>query len=591
MDPLRYLSPEWASEEIKVFHGGFLEFGKNFGPIAKLLKGRSERMCRRLYNANKNYLGMRRTSADVLVSHMKDVYSMLNGELSPELDSSAQKRRRRRGTTAGSKRKSPAAKGRSATKRGRRTPPKKGLVRKAVLSPSRRRKRQLFPNSPLNNSPIVSRTSKTHLASHQVKDDNARRKLVLTNGLTSKLQKWCLYEWFYSGIDRDYFEHNEFQEELNDMGLGMVEKLTRAEWALVRQQMGPCRRRLSVNYFRKEIERLEQYREEVRRKQRGHRMNDAFIYEVPALLSVGQRVSALHPTKGILGVGSVLIVDGDEACYQIQFDRQDFGVQKVSDTLVMPHGQWEVVMTRKHGFDHNFGGSSASIPGVGPHHVTGTEKRFHTKQVASEGDIKSMVNFMNLLTRKKALLKELQHMNQDAKTMCARSTAFPPAFQQSYSWLLVNLKETNSALKPAALDVQRRFQPMPVREGHSGSSLVSKAWLRSFCAMCVQGGHKLLSATENQTRNHLPPAPVAPAFGPQPPSVRKVVEAALALMFGLRTCGDEAMAPQAVETGLDKLLEGLRPHCCTNLPLFNKLKQTVETLKGMCIVQPVKVEW
>ena len=40
--------------------------------------------------------------------------------------------------------------------------------------------------------------------------------------------------------------------------------------------------------------------------------SDAFIYEVPALLSVGQRVSALHPTKGILGVGSVLIVDGDE---------------------------------------------------------------------------------------------------------------------------------------------------------------------------------------------------------------------------------------------------------------------------------------
>ena len=31
----------------------------------------------------------------------------------------------------------------------------------------------------------------------------------------------------------------------------------------------------------------------------------------------------------------------------------------VAWTQVMPHGQWEVVMTRKHGFDHNFGGSSA----------------------------------------------------------------------------------------------------------------------------------------------------------------------------------------------------------------------------------------
>ena len=69
-----------------------------FLQIAKVLKGRSEKMCRRLYSLNRNYLGMRRTSAEVwshqsqicnfinasiamqvLVLHMKDVYSMLSG--------------------------------------------------------------------------------------------------------------------------------------------------------------------------------------------------------------------------------------------------------------------------------------------------------------------------------------------------------------------------------------------------------------------------------------------------------------------------------------------------------------------------------
>ena len=42
--------------------------------------------------------------------------------------------------------------------------------------------------------------------------------------------------------------------------------------------------------------------------------------------------------------------------------------------------------------------------------------------------------------------------------------AFPAAFQQSYSWLLVNLKQTNEALKAASTIIQSCFQPIPVRE-------------------------------------------------------------------------------------------------------------------------------
>ena len=35
-------------------------------------------------------------------------------------------------------------------------------------------------------------------------------------------RRWCLYEWFYSTIDRPYFQHNEFQDCLNEMGLANV---------------------------------------------------------------------------------------------------------------------------------------------------------------------------------------------------------------------------------------------------------------------------------------------------------------------------------------------------------------------------------
>merc|ERR1711968_98482 len=98
--------------------------------------------------------------------------------------------------------------------------------------------------------------------------------------------------------------------------------------------MGKYRCRLSRKYFARERDRLERYRNDVRLRQRGHLINDDFIYEVPSLLNVGQRVSALvvnskDASKITLGVGSVLIVDENDACYQIQFDKHDFGVQKV----------------------------------------------------------------------------------------------------------------------------------------------------------------------------------------------------------------------------------------------------------------------
>ena len=85
---------------------------------------------------------------------------------------------------------------------------------------------------------------------------------------TKRARRWCLYEWFYSGIDRLYFEQNEFRLLLNDLGIGHVDKLSRTEWAYIRGKLGKPRR-LSVRYLEEEREKLQQYREEVRNQHAG----------------------------------------------------------------------------------------------------------------------------------------------------------------------------------------------------------------------------------------------------------------------------------------------------------------------------------
>ena len=53
------------------------------------------------------------------------------------------------------------------------------------------------------------------------------RLTMLVNSLSSRVRYFAMYEWFYATIDRDYFNHNEFQDCLEHMGLSNISKLTR----------------------------------------------------------------------------------------------------------------------------------------------------------------------------------------------------------------------------------------------------------------------------------------------------------------------------------------------------------------------------
>ncbi|KAK4769059.1 hypothetical protein SAY86_027209 [Trapa natans] len=152
---------------------------------------------------------------------------------------------------------------------------------------------------------------------------------------SSLARRWCIFEWFYSAIDYPWFAKREFVEYLNHVGLGHIPRLTRVEWSVIRGSLGKPRR-FSEIFLSEERQKLEQYRDSVRKHYAELRSGerDGLPADLAPPLSVGQRVIALHPKTRELHDGSVLTVDQDKC--RIQFDHPDIGVEFVRDVDCMP---------------------------------------------------------------------------------------------------------------------------------------------------------------------------------------------------------------------------------------------------------------
>ncbi|XP_010931795.1 protein ALWAYS EARLY 3 isoform X3 [Elaeis guineensis] len=161
-------------------------------------------------------------------------------------------------------------------------------------------------------------------------------KEKLSHCLSSRmLRRWCMFEWFYSAIDYPWFAKSEFVEYLNHVRLGHVPRLTRIEWGVIRSSLGKPRR-LSKQFLQEEREKLEQYRESVRKHYAELRagVREGLPTDLAQPLSVGQRVIACHPKTREIHDGSILTVDRNRC--RVQFDRPELGVELVMDIDCMP---------------------------------------------------------------------------------------------------------------------------------------------------------------------------------------------------------------------------------------------------------------
>eukprot|EP00256_Glycine_max_P060603 XP_014629488.1 protein ALWAYS EARLY 2 [Glycine max] len=150
------------------------------------------------------------------------------------------------------------------------------------------------------------------------------------------VRRWCMFEWFYSAIDYPWFSKREFMEYLNHVDLGRIPRLTRVEWSVIRSSLGKPRR-FSERFLHGERQKLEQYRESVRKYYDELRtgIRDGLPTDLSKPLCVGQRVIAFHSKKTReIHDGSVLTVDHDN--YRVQFDRPELGVDSVMDIDCMP---------------------------------------------------------------------------------------------------------------------------------------------------------------------------------------------------------------------------------------------------------------
>ncbi|KAK8623864.1 hypothetical protein V6N13_065226 [Hibiscus sabdariffa] len=213
-------------------------------------------------------------------------------------------------------------------------------VNQVSLPTKVRSKRKMDAQKPAIRKDIKSSDNfvkgKTNVPVNLFHDRALNLKEKLCNFLYSYLaQRWCIFEWFYSTIDYPWFAKREFVEYLDHVGLGHIPRLTRVEWGVIRSSLGKPRR-FSEQFLKEEREKLNQYRESVRRHYTELRagIGEGLPTDLARPLSVGQRVIAIHPKTWGIHDGSVLTVDYSR--YRIQFDSPELGVEFITDIDCMP---------------------------------------------------------------------------------------------------------------------------------------------------------------------------------------------------------------------------------------------------------------
>eukprot|EP00818_Percolomonas_sp_WS_P000584 CAMPEP_0117441858 /NCGR_PEP_ID=MMETSP0759-20121206/3850_1 /TAXON_ID=63605 /ORGANISM="Percolomonas cosmopolitus, Strain WS" /LENGTH=923 /DNA_ID=CAMNT_0005233723 /DNA_START=401 /DNA_END=3172 /DNA_ORIENTATION=+ len=166
-------------------------------------------------------------------------------------------------------------------------------------------------------------------------------KLLASNG-----RRFCACEWFYPTIDCGYFIKNEFMEELRKLNLNHVEKMTRAEWNVVRSVMGTPRR-LSNNFLESERNKLNVYRECVRKFYHEADAEKPHLYIYPQQLKVNEEVLILNPQTNYVHHAKILGVIGNDSYHVQVLDVQKPFEITVPDTHVMQTGPIHVNVSKK----------------------------------------------------------------------------------------------------------------------------------------------------------------------------------------------------------------------------------------------------
>ena len=177
---------------------------------------------------------------------------------------------------------------------------------------------------------------------HTVRDlhDNSDPRVTKFIRLLSRnVRSFCLKEFFYSTIDANYYNENEFISCLGMLGLEHVQSMTRYEWSVVKSVMGVeigRPRRFSAAFLESERIKLKDYRRERRHN------------KAASSISIGDTVTVCDMKTKTIARGLVIStveamgrkkVKSDEKdsdyefkdSYLVQLERPELGIEIYDD--------------------------------------------------------------------------------------------------------------------------------------------------------------------------------------------------------------------------------------------------------------------
>ncbi|KAL1536274.1 protein ALWAYS EARLY 3-like [Salvia divinorum] len=203
-----------------------------------------------------------------------------------------------------------------------------------------------------------------------------------------------------------------FVEYLYHVWLGHVPRLTRVEWGAIRSSLGKPRR-FSEQFLKEEKEKLNQYRDSVRKHYTELREGRGGLpTDLVRRLSVGQRVTAIHPKTREVHDGSVLTADHSRC--RVQFDRHELGFEFIMDIDCMLLNPLENLPTALAGkqpisadkFFVNF--NELKVCG----RIQEYMKLCPVDNVSCKGsDVQALADLTRALEKKEAVVLELRRMN------------------------------------------------------------------------------------------------------------------------------------------------------------------------------------
>lgn len=298
-----------------------------------------------------------------------------------------------------------------------------------------------------------------------------------------KAHKWCIYEWFYSNIDRPLFEgDNEFCLCLKESFPNLkTRKLSRVEWGTIRRLMGKPRR-CSSAFFAEERTALRQKRQKIRLLQQ-YKITDVsnckdLPDDIPLPLIIGTKVTArLRGVHDGLFTGQIDAVDTSAATYRVTFDRSGLGTHTVPDYEVLSNEPNETMpitaFAQKHRSNRFF--HTLMTPPRGPYPAATNpvlmdndplinQSPWKSKLSAVEGEtlggfpVKFLVQVTRLskiLMIKKEHIKHLKEMNTEAERLKSYSMPIDLDFQKRYATTVLELEQLNKDLNKVLQEVQQ----------------------------------------------------------------------------------------------------------------------------------------